>query len=311
MVKKPITLLSIQSISKSYNNVVVNNKISFNINNGTKFGLLGPNGAGKTTLIRMLTQIIYPDSGSFTVNGTPVTNKHARLFGYMPEERGLYKQMKVYEHLIYLARLKGLNKVEAKQAVLHWFDRFDIHDWKNKKLEELSKGMQQKVQFIATVCHNPQIIILDEPFSGLDPVNTQIIRKEIERLNQNGATIIFSTHRMEQVEELCEEIAILNHGNLVLNGNVKSVKQQFKDNQFKLITNQAINPEAIANFGYIEHQNKNEYIIKLKPEKTSNNLLQTVLKQGLTVTHFEEILPSLNHIFIKLIKQQTQPLTHA
>jgi ABC-2 type transport system ATP-binding protein len=229
-------LLEIQDVVKQYQAYLAVNHVSFSIPKGKIFGLLGPNGAGKTTLIRMITSITYPDSGKILFDGQPLQEKHSALIGYMPEERGLYKKMKVGEQLLYLARLRGMSEADAKKAILSWFDRLEATGWWNKKVEELSKGMAQKVQFISTVMHSPQLLILDEPFSGLDPVNANLIKDEIYRLHGEGTTILFSTHRMEQVEEICDNIVLVNKGVNILEGEVAEVKQRFKDNLFHIET---------------------------------------------------------------------------
>jgi ABC-2 type transport system ATP-binding protein len=214
-------LLSLQHIVKQYGNYRASDDVSFEIPQGKIFGLLGPNGAGKTTLIRMITRILYPDSGSILFNGENLSDKHTELIGYMPEERGLYKKMKVGEHLIYLGRLKGLSLQKSREHVKYWVDKFQIDSWQNKLIEELSKGMSQKIQFIATVLHDPQLLILDEPFSGLDPINSKLIEDEIHAMSAQGKTIIFSTHRMEQVEEICDEIVLVNKGKKYLRAALK------------------------------------------------------------------------------------------
>ena len=227
-------LLSLQHIVKQYGNYRASDDVSFEIPQGKIFGLLGPNGAGKTTLIRMITRILHPDSGTILFNGEVLSDKHTELIGYMPEERGLYKKMKVGEHLVYLGRLKGLSLQKAREHVQFWLQKFQIESWQNKFIEELSKGMSQKIQFIATVLHDPRLLILDEPFSGLDPINSKLIEEEIYAMSAQGKTIIFSTHRMEQVEEICDEIVLVNKGKKILEGEVKELKHRFKENKFKV-----------------------------------------------------------------------------
>ena len=227
-------VLKLEKVLKTYDKYKAVNEVSFEVPKGCIFGLLGPNGAGKTSLIRIITTIIRADAGQVFLNGEKLNSRHPEIIGYMPEERGLYRKMKVGEHLLYLAQLKGLSKADAKAAIQHWFEKFDISDWWPKKVEELSKGMQQKIQFIATIIHDPDLIILDEPFSGLDPINTNLIKQEIQELKAAGKSIIFSTHRMEQVEEICEQIVLINQGQKVLDGSMKSLKEQFKQNLFRI-----------------------------------------------------------------------------
>ena len=227
-------VLQLEQITKAYRHHLAVDKVSFQVPKQSIFGLLGPNGAGKTSLIRIITTITRADSGSVILNGQPLNSNHPTQIGYMPEERGLYKKMKVGDHLLYLAQLKGLHKTEAKKRINGWLEKFNIEDWWNKKIEELSKGMQQKIQFISTVVHRPQLLILDEPFSGLDPINTNIIKEEIELLRKEGTSIIFSPHRMEQVEEICEHIVLINQGQNILEGRVQDVREQFKENQFEV-----------------------------------------------------------------------------
>ncbi|HRF39302.1 MAG TPA: ATP-binding cassette domain-containing protein, partial [Saprospiraceae bacterium] len=227
-------ILELDGVLKTYGNYTAVNRVSFEVPKGSIFGLLGPNGAGKTSLIRIITTITRADAGSVRLDGVPLNSRHPDYIGYMPEERGLYKKMKVGEHLLYLGQLKGLDKAAAQKELAYWFEKFEIRDWWNKKVEELSKGMQQKIQFIATVLHRPKLLILDEPFSGLDPINTNLIKDEIEELRQKGVSILFSTHRMEQVEEICENIVLINKGSVILNGSVKDIKNQFKENLFRI-----------------------------------------------------------------------------
>ncbi len=295
-----MSLLSLQHIIKQYGTYRASDDVSFDIPKGKIFGLLGPNGAGKTTLIRMITRILYPDSGNILFNGEQLTDKHTETIGYMPEERGLYKKMKVGEHLIYLGRLKGLSKQQARENVNHWLKRFEIGNWENKLIEELSKGMSQKVQFIATVLHNPELLILDEPFSGLDPINSKLIEEEIHSLSQQGKTIIFSTHRMEQVEEICDEIVLVNKGKKILEGGVKELKQRFKENKFRISFNGEINNGLLNNLDVVEKK-VGEVVVKFSEEHRGNELLKLFVGQGMEVTSFNELLPSINEIFIKSV----------
>lgn len=295
-----MSLLSLQHIVKRYGSYIASDHVSFDIPKGKIFGLLGPNGAGKTTLIRMITRILYPDSGTILFNGEQLTDKHTENIGYMPEERGLYKKMKVGEHLIYLGRLKGLPKQEAKDNVNHWLRKFEIESWYNKNIEELSKGMSQKVQFIATVLHHPELLILDEPFSGLDPINSKLIEDEIRSLSQQGKTIIFSTHRMEQVEEICDDIVLVNKGKKILEGSVKELKHRFKENRFHISFNGEINNGLLNNLNVVERKT-GEVVVQFQEEHKGNELLKLFVEHGMEVTSFNELLPSINEIFIKSV----------
>ncbi len=293
-------LLSINQVVKQYESTLAVDHISLSIPEGCIFGLLGPNGAGKTTLIRMITTILYQDSGTIELHNIPPNTNRSLYIGYMPEERGLYKKMKVGEHLLYLARLKGFSAKEAQIKVDFWLDKLAITDWKNRPIEELSKGMQQKIQFIAAVVHEPKLIILDEPFSGLDPINANIIQDEIFALRQRGSTIIFSTHRMEQVEQICEQIALVNKGRIVLNGNVADIKQQFKKNLFSVGYTHTLPNLPDAPFNIIENQN-NVLTIALIADIKPNNVLQYLLSKEVSVMSFNEILPSLHEIFVQQV----------
>lgn len=295
-----MNILQLEDVVKTYDKHVAVDKVSFNVPEGRIFGLLGPNGAGKTSIIRIITTITRADEGRVFLAGKPINNRTPTQIGYMPEERGLYKKMKVGEHLMYLAQLKGLSKRDAKAAIGTWFEKFEITDWWNKKVEELSKGMQQKIQFIATVIHRPKLLILDEPFSGLDPINTNLIKDEIYQLKQEGISIIFSTHRMEQVEEVCEEIVLINKGKNILQGEVKAVKDQFKENRFRLDYDGSLPPNMAAQAVIIKEA-KDHVIIQLSEGEDSNNLLRYFINQGVHVTAFNEILPSLNEIFIQQV----------
>jgi len=296
------TILKISSLSKAYEAKKVLENVSFEVGSGKIFGLLGPNGAGKTTLIRIITQIIDPDHGSIVFDGHAQTEEDVFLMGYMPEERGLYKKMPIGEQLIYLAQLKGLSKSEARSKIKKWFEKFQISDWWNKKVEELSKGMQQKVQFIATVLHEPKFVILDEPLSGLDPVNADLINKEILNLASKGATILFSTHRMEQVEEICDSIVLINKGKIVLEGDVKDVKNRFKENIFEIEFEGQIEFEKIDWVDFT-HQVVDEHRFRLRSKlpQSPAKVLKFLLESEIAVTAFKEVFPSLNEIFIKSV----------
>ncbi|MFN4007948.1 MAG: ABC transporter ATP-binding protein [Chitinophagaceae bacterium] len=298
------TILELQGLKKYYQTHKAVDDISFSIEQGSIFGLLGPNGAGKTTLLRMITGIFYPDEGQVLFNGQPFNAmEHIRQIGYMPEERGLYKKMKIGEQVLYLAQLRGLSKAEATQRVRYWFEKLDMTTWWNKKVEDLSKGMSQKLQFVTTVMHNPQLIILDEPFSGLDPVNANLIKDQIFELAKGGSTIIFSTHRMEQVEEICHQIVLVNLGKKILDGTVQQVRTDFKENIFKLNYEGQLLPEMLATYLFQVKLSETGSLTLQKDAGTSNNeLLQYFMQKGLTITGFSEVLPSLNDIFIRLVK---------
>jgi len=295
-------LLRVEHLKKYFANQKAVDDISFSVSEGEIFGLLGPNGAGKTTLIRMITGIFYPDSGSITFQGKPFDPIHdVRHIGYMPEERGLYKKMKIGEHALYLAQLKGLSRTDALHQVKQWFERLEMQSWWNKKVEDLSKGMSQKLQFVSTVLHEPKLIILDEPFSGLDPVNSNLIKDEIHRLAKNGSTILFSTHRMEQVEEICEKIILVNKGEKILDGTVGAIKQQFKQNHFRIGIS-APNEELLrqAPFDLIR-TSEQQQIVQIREGKSTNDVLRYLLDHSIPIHSFEELLPSLNEIFIRLV----------
>ncbi|MCB0559652.1 MAG: ATP-binding cassette domain-containing protein [Lewinellaceae bacterium] len=296
------SILSLDNIVKTYDKNVAVDGVSFEVPKGSIFGLLGPNGAGKTSLIRIITTITRADTGTVLLDGEKLNSRHPEQIGYMPEERGLYRKMKVGEHLLYLARLKGLSKEQAKLQIKHWLEKFEIEDWWDKKVEELSKGMQQKIQFIATVVHEPKLLILDEPFSGLDPVNTNLIKDEIHELHNKGVSIIFSTHRMEQVEEVCEHIVLINKGRNVLEGKVQDIKNQFKRNRFQIDYEGTLPPGLELNADIVE-QSDHSITIQVDEEGRSNELLQYLLQNGVFVHAFNEILPSLNEIFIRQVKR--------
>ncbi len=306
-----MSILRLENVIKTYENHTAVNNVSFEVPKGSIFGLLGPNGAGKTSMIRIITTITGADSGTVYLDGEKLNNDHPGQIGYMPEERGLYKKMKVGEQLMYLAQLKGLSASAAKENIQYWFKRLNIEDWWDKKVEELSKGMQQKVQFIATVVHGPKLLILDEPFSGLDPINTNLIKDEIRRMNDEGVSIIFSTHRMEQVEEICEYITLINQGKIILGGKVDEVKQQFKENLFKIDFTGAV-PADLASVNAadadweIVKQETGSMTVKVSNDDASNRVLNYFLKSGLHVSAFNEILPSLNEIFIKHVGESNE-----
>ncbi|MBC9931065.1 ABC transporter ATP-binding protein [Chitinophaga qingshengii] len=309
-----MNLLEVKHLKKYYATHKAVDDISFEIPQGSIFGLLGPNGAGKTTLLRMITGIFYPDEGSIVLNGHPFDpQRDTQLIGYMPEERGLYKKMKVGEQTLYLARLKGLSEKEATAKIKKWFDKFEINSWWNKRVDELSKGMQQKVQFISTIMHDPKLLILDEPFSGLDPINSNLIKQEIFNLAQQGTTIIFSTHRMEQVEEICDHIMLVNKGHKILDGSVKQIKQDFKQGLFRIGLGVMPNAAQMATYHFkIVEVHENAFTVKMNEDSTTNDILLHFIQQNIPVTYFEEILPSINEVFITQVQQtEKAPVTAA
>ncbi len=295
-------LLELNNLKKYFATQKAVDDISFTIDKGSIFGMLGPNGAGKSTLLRMITGIFYPDSGEINFMGKKFDPMNDfRQIGYMPEERGLYKKMKIGEQAVYLARLKGLSSAEANAKVKEWFIRFEMQSWWNKKVEDLSKGMSQKLQFVTTVLHEPKLIILDEPFSGLDPVNANLIKDEIFRMAEKGATIIFSTHRMEQVEEICDHIVLINKGKKILDGSVKQVKQEFKENIYRIGAH--ILPEHLMTyiFEVVKHTPE-ELLIRLTHDAKPNDVLKYFINQGVEIHSFNEVLPSLQEIFIRQVE---------
>ena len=296
-----MSILSLRNVVKKYSNHTAVDNVTFDMQAGRIFGLLGPNGAGKTSLIRMITSITRADEGEILIAGEPLNSNHPTQIGYLPEERGLYKKMKVGEQLLYLARLKGLTAKEARNKLNYWLEKFEITDWWDKKVEELSKGMQQKVQFIATVVHDPKLMILDEPFSGLDPVNTNLIKDEIHNLNQKGTSIIFSTHRMEQVEEVCQDIVLINKGKVVLEGGVKDVKDSYKENKIEIQFDGKFPSDMTANGFTIVEDNDTSMIVQMQGERRPNDLLRGLIDRGIEIKSYREILPTLNNIFIKKV----------
>jgi ABC-2 type transport system ATP-binding protein len=297
-------ILELQHLKKYYATQKAVDDVSFSITPGSIFGLLGPNGAGKTTLLRMITGIFYPDSGEIRFDGKKFNPmKDVQQIGYMPEERGLYKKMKIGEQAVYLAQLKGLSKNDAIEKIRFWFTRLEMQSWWNKKVEDLSKGMSQKLQFVTTVLHEPKLIILDEPFSGLDPLNANLIKDEIYRLAKNGSTVIFSTHRMEQVEEICDHIVLVNLGRKILDGTVGEIKQTHKQNLFSLKFDNDVFPEHLATHLFdVKKSTGRDLVLQKKAEHTTNDILRYFIDKGLQVSSFNEILPSLNEIFIRLVE---------
>lgn len=287
-----MSVISIRNVSKSFGEKVALDHINLDIPEGKIFGFLGPNGAGKTTLIRIINRITIPTEGEVLFNGKPITDEDVSRIGYMPEERGLYRKMKVGEQAMYLSQLKGMSAQEAKQELRKWFKRFGITDWWDKKVEELSKGMAQKVQFITTVVHRPSLMILDEPFSGFDPVNADLIRKEILRLKNEGATIILSTHNMESVEELCDEIALINKSKLIVSGGVEEIRRRYGNDNVELV--------------YTDTEGRHTEI--LPRETDGKKTLEEYLAKGVEINSYRELMPRMNDIFIKLVTQDNAAL---
>ena len=297
-----MNILELQNLKKYYATQKAVDDISFSLPEGSIFGLLGPNGAGKTTLLRMITGIFYPDSGSILFEGKPFDpEKDIAKIGYMPEERGLYKKMKIGEQALYLAMLKGMKKADAAKKIKEWFIKFEMESWWNKKVDDLSKGMSQKLQFVTTVLHEPKLLILDEPFSGLDPVNANLIKEEIFKLSQKGTTIIFSTHRMEQVEEICDKIVLVNKGQKILDGSLHQIKDDFKEHIFKVGFEKI--PENFPNNSFQIINTKDNFLtVRINEGCTPVTVLQEFLNHQASIISFNEILPSLNDIFIRLVE---------
>ena len=296
-----MNVLSLRNVVKRYSNHVAVDDVSLNVPKGKIFGLLGPNGAGKTSMIRMITSITRADQGEIFIDGEKLNENSPKLIGYLPEERGLYKKMKVGEQLLYLARLKGLSAADARKKLNYWLEKFEITSWWEKKVEELSKGMQQKVQFIATVVHEPKLMILDEPFSGLDPINTNLIKDEIYEMNKNGTSIIFSTHRMEQVEQICEEIALINQGKIILQGDVAKIKEENATNKFEIAFDGNMPDGLLADSFSIVEDNDQSLIIQAHEGHNSNELLKGLIDHGIEIKSYREMLPTLNEIFINKV----------
>ncbi|MFM6975895.1 MAG: ABC transporter ATP-binding protein [Sphingobacteriaceae bacterium] len=296
-------MLSIRNIVKQYAQHRALDGVSMEIEKGSIFGLLGPNGAGKTSLIRIINQITAPDEGEVYFNGERLNPDHIAKIGYLPEERGLYKKMTIGEQALYLAQLKGLSKADAIKRIKYWFEKMEMQNWWDKKVEDLSKGMQQKVQFVATVLHDPELIILDEPFSGFDPVNAELITKEILELNQKGATIIFSTHRMESVEQLCDSIALINRSHKILDGKVKDIKNSYRDNTFSLHFTGNFPAAKDGLYTIIKEPKEQEASVKIANGKTTNDLLAYLLPH-IQITELKEVIPSINDIFIQKVTQK-------
>ncbi len=291
--------ISIKKVSKHYGNFTAVDAVDFNVSQGTIFGLLGPNGAGKTSLIRIINSITMADEGEILFRGERLGREHQSHIGYLPEERGLYKKMKVQEQLEYLGQLKGLDVATARERIARWYDILQMEGWGNKKVQDLSKGMQQKVQFVATVIHEPSLLILDEPFSGLDPVNTNLLKTEIKRLSEEGTTVLFSTHRMEQVEEMCERIALINRGKLVLQGPIDQIKQQYKDFLFEFKFEPGFTPELSEEM--VHARRRDGVVLHFESLQDANAQMEQWMHEGILIQEFREILPSINEIFIKIV----------
>jgi ABC-2 type transport system ATP-binding protein len=300
-----MSILTLESVSKTYQQYKAVDRVSFSVPTASIYGMLGPNGAGKTTTIRMITGITHPDSGDIFLHGKKVNDTIPPQIGYMPEERGLYKKMTVWDHLMYLAQLRGLSEKNARTELKSWIERLEMKTWYTKKVEELSKGMTQKAQFIATVIHKPEILILDEPFSGLDPISTNMIKDEISRLQKEGTTIIFSTHRMEQVEEICERIVLINKGQNVLEGNVEEIRRANREHLFELVADNELPARFPVAFNETQRIGRK---VKFKPnlQVNSSELLQHFLNEKIDVTSFQEIFPGINEIFIKTVETSNQ-----
>jgi ABC-2 type transport system ATP-binding protein len=299
-----MALFEAKNVTKQYGNQLALDDVSVSVPEQCIYGLLGPNGAGKTTLIRIINQITGPDTGELFLSGKKLIPSDVQLIGYLPEERGLYKKMKVGEQALYFAQLKGLPKAEAMKRLKYWFKKLDIIDWWGKKVEELSKGMQQKVQFVTTILHEPKLLIFDEPFTGFDPLNTKIIKNEILFLRERGATIIFSTHNMESVEELCDDITLINKGKTILEGSVQEIRSKWAANEYDLVFEGDVNIVGNSHYSILkQHKENNNTIFRLKTttQIETNEILQTVMKSG-NIISFNPALPSMNEIFIRVIE---------
>lgn len=294
-----MSIIQIQGVSKHYANHTALNKVSFDVPKGTIFGLLGPNGAGKTSLIRIINQITAPDEGKIIFGGEELNKEHIRRIGYLPEERGLYKKMTVYDQLMYFAKLRGMKANDAKKTINEWLSKFEATTWKNKKIEELSKGMQQKIQFIVTVMHNPDFIILDEPFTGFDPKNTQLIKDEIENLRDRGASIMLSTHRMENVEAICDHVVLINKAEVVAQGSVMDVRKSLKTDLFELACNGIVASESISGINVKSSENKDGLTrIVFSYQGTEN--LAALVAQDIQIKEYREVIPSMQEVFLTL-----------
>ena len=301
-------IIECKDVCKSFGEKVALDHVSLEIPKGKIFGLLGPNGAGKTTLIRIINRITIPSGGTILFDGRPITQEDVEKIGYLPEERGLYRKMRVGDQAMYFAQLKGMSAKEAKKELIVWFKRFGIESWWNKKVEELSKGMAQKVQFITTVIHKPSLLILDEPFSGFDPVNAQVIREEILRLRDEGATIILSTHNMESVEELCDNIALFNKSHVVITGGVDEIRRKYGNNNVELVYTSehpvASETGVFKVLSDIDEAGRHTAVLGLEDGVQPNDVLKCIIAQDVTVNSFKELVPRMNDIFIKLVTEE-------
>lgn len=301
-----MALFEAKDITKQYGTQLALDKVSISVPEQSIFGLLGPNGAGKTTLIRIINQITGPDNGELFINGNKLKPDDVLKIGYLPEERGLYKKMKVGEQALYFAELKGLSKAEAMRRLKYWFRKLDMVDWWGKKVEELSKGMQQKVQFVTTVLHEPKLIIFDEPFTGFDPVNANAIKNEILYLRERGATVIFSTHNMESVEELCDDISLINKGKTILEGNVNDIRKKWAANEYNIVFEGDVNLQENEQYSVLNKQTEDDKsIVRIKASAgvNTNGILSTAIKSGKVIS-FNPALPSMNEIFIRVVENQ-------
>jgi ABC-2 type transport system ATP-binding protein len=304
-------ILKTQNVLKQYSGYTALSDVSISAKEGTIFGLLGPNGAGKTTLIRIINQITAPDSGEVFFRDERLKPSHISQIGYLPEERGLYQKMKVGEQVLYFAQLKGLKRAEALKRIKYWFEKFEIQSWWDKKVNELSKGMQQKVQFVITVLHEPKLLIFDEPFSGFDPLNTNLLKREIIELKNKGCSVIFSTHNMESVEELCDHIVLINKSEKILDGEIDEIRSQFKTNTFEVVFDGNFNLHAAtlsADYEIVDsstEKGKNFLKVKLKNHFSPNDLISSMLTHG-QIKSFREILPRMNEIFIRVVEEKNR-----
>jgi ABC-2 type transport system ATP-binding protein len=311
-----MAFLKAENITKNYSGQTALDQVGINVEKGSIFGLLGPNGAGKTSLIRIINQITAPDSGEIFLNGEKLNSRHVHNIGYLPEERGLYKKMKIGEQAIYLAMLKGMDRKNAIEKLKFWFRKFEIQSWWDKKIEELSKGMQQKIQFIITILHEPDLLIFDEPFTGFDPINTDLIKQEIIQLKNKGATVIFSTHNMESVEEICDHIALINKSKKILDGPIVEIKHKYKSNIFEILFSGTFNKlmsTFTANYEILEtKQSQDKHILKIRilTNITTNQLLQELMPLG-NIISFKEVIPSMNDIFIRVVKENEEALSNS
>ena len=297
--------LEVRNVVKRYSGHTALDGVSLDAGRGRVFGLLGPNGAGKTTLIRIINRITMPDEGEVVIDGHPLCADDVYRIGYLPEERGLYKKMKVGEQALYLARLKGLGKDEATRRLRRWFDKFEINPWWNKKVEELSKGMQQKVQFVVTVLHEPPLMIFDEPFSGFDPVNADLLKREILELKEKGHTIIFSTHNMGSVEEICDDIALINHSKVVLNGSVQDVRSRYRTGLYDVVAGGGLQSAGLFDvLSTVPHNGVCRYVVRKNDSGCTNSSLVRALAEQVEIYSFEEQIPSMNDIFLKVVGSQ-------